>query len=310
MTIESLQAQLTALEHAALYQQEHFQARAEVIDAITFEIIDRIDGLLADPRQPHALRALRQAAEHLQRRLEAVDEELFQHLRAAIRNGCRGEVLQHLIEQYIGGPVADAYGQAVVGYDRLDRFVTGLLGSDVFPEPRLEPEPEMVLYQQTPARIMFELVHRTQLGPQDVFYDIGSGLGHVTTLVHLLSGARARGVEFEPAFCEYAQAGAVALGLTEVAFINEDARYADYTEGTVFFLYTPCEGAMLLEVLERLHTRAQSGSIRLATYGPCTSIVARQAWLSAPSPAEPGGFRLAIFHSRVNSNSAGPGVIL
>ena len=31
-------------------------------------------------------------------------------------------------------------------------------------------------------------------------------MGHETTLVHLLSGATARGVEFEPAFCEYAQA--------------------------------------------------------------------------------------------------------
>ncbi|NJO82116.1 MAG: hypothetical protein HC828_04465 [Blastochloris sp.] len=156
----------------------------------------------------------------------------------------------------------------------------------------------MVLYQQTPARIIFELVRRAKLGPQDVFYDLGSGIGHVATLVHLLSGARARGVEFEPAFCEYAQAGAGALGLTEVAFINQDVRYTDYAEGNIFFLYTPCEGAMLLDVLKRLRERAQSGPIRLATYGPCTSIIAQQDWLTAPSPAEPGNFRLAIFNSR------------
>lgn len=298
MTIESLRARFAALEHAACYEPEQFQARAEVIDAIAFEIIDHIDWLPADPQAAPAVHALRREAEQLQQRLEAVDAQLFHHLRTLIRGGCRGVALQQTIEQYLGGPIADAYGKAVVGYDHLDRFVNGLFGNDAVPEARREPEAEMVLYQQTPARIMFEVIHRAQLGPQDVFYDLGCGLGHIPLLVHLLSGARARGVEFEPAFCEHAQACAAALGLTEVMFRNEDARYADYAEGTVFFLYTPFEGAMLLEVLGRLETRARRGPIRLATYGPCTFTVAKQAWLSPPTPAEPGGFRLAIFQSQ------------
>lgn len=297
MTIEALQAQLDAFNQAALYEQENFRDRAEVIDAIEFEIIDRIDGLLADSSQPHELRALRRAAEQLMRRLEAIDEELFQSLRSAIRDGCRGEALRQAIDRYVGLPTADDLGQEVVGYDSLDRLINGILSSDALPEARLEPEPEMVLYQKTPARIIFELVERAKLGPEDLFYDLGSGIGHVVTLVHLLSGARARGVEFEPAFCEYARACAAALRLTQVEFINEDARRADYTDGNIFFMYTPFEGAMLLKVLERLRERSRSGPIRLATYGPCTHIVAQQDWLSAPSPAEPGSYRLAIFSS-------------
>ena len=122
-------------------------------------------------------------------------------------------------------------------------------------------------------------------------------MGHVTTLVHLLSGATARGVEFEPAFCEYARACAAALNLTQVEFINADARRADYAEGTSFYMYTPFEGSMLAEVLERLRERSRSTPIRLATYGSCTAIVAQQDWLSAPSPVEPGSERLAIFSS-------------
>jgi hypothetical protein len=298
LIIESLQSQLDGFEQAALYEQENFRGRAEVIDAIEFEIIDRIDGLLGDPSQPQELRALRRAAERLQRRLEAVDEGLFQSLRSAIRGGCRGEALRRAIERYVGAPAAESEGRAIVGYDSLDRLVNGMLGSDALPEARLEPEPEMVLYQKTPARIIFELAKRANLGPRDLFYDLGSGMGHVTTLVHLLSGARARGVEFEPAFCEYARACATALRLTEVEFINADARRADYGEGSFFFMYTPFEGAMLLEVLERLRERSRSGPIRLATYGPCTAIVAQQGWLSAPSPAEPGSYRLALFSSR------------
>src|SRR5690349_422400 len=69
MTIESLQSQLDAFDQAALYQPDNFQRRAEVIDAIAFEIIDRIDGLLGYPSQPRKLRSLRRAAERLQRRL-------------------------------------------------------------------------------------------------------------------------------------------------------------------------------------------------------------------------------------------------
>jgi hypothetical protein len=62
-------------------------------------------------------------------------------------------------------------------------------------------------------------------------------------------------------------------------------------------MYTPFEGSMLVEVLERLRKRSRSRLIRLATYGTCTAIVAHQDWLSAPSPAEPCSERLAIFSS-------------
>jgi hypothetical protein len=298
VTIESLQSQLDAFDQAALYQPDNFRRRAEVIDAIAFEIIDRIDGLLGYPSQPCKLRSLRRAAERLQRRLLAVDERVFQDLRSRIRGGCRGEPLRQRIERLVELPAADDQGQAVVGYDRLDRLVTGILDSDHLPEPRLHPEPEMVLNQRTPARVIFELIGRANLGPQDCFYDLGSGTGQVTMLVHLLSGATARGVEFEPAFCEYARARAAALRLTQVEFITADARRADYAKGNIFFMYTPFEGTMLLAVLERLRERSRTRLIRLATYGSCTAIVAQQDWLSAPSPAEPGSYRLAIFSSR------------
>jgi hypothetical protein len=304
MTVKSLQSQLDAYDQAALCERENFRGRAEAIDAIAFEIIDRIDGLLCDPTQPQELHMLRQAAERLHQRLLAVDEELFLHLRAAIRGGCRGAALRHTIERYVTLPGASDAGPGVVGYDRLDRLVNGILGIDALPEAQLEPEPEMVLYQQTPARIIVELVQRTNLGPLDRFYDLGSGMGHVTTLVNLLSGAQTTGVEVEPAFCAYARASAAALGCAQVTFINADARQVDYTAGNVFFMYTPFEGAMLLEVLGRLRERAQRGPIRLATYGPCTAIVAQQGWLSAPRPADPGSYRLALFHRADGATSA------
>src|SRR5262249_11186719 len=160
---------LDAFDQAALYEPDNFQGRAEVIDAITAEIIDPLDELLSYPSELRKLRALRQAAELLQQRLGAADEEIFQNLRAAIRNGCRGEWLRHAIERIAGAPIADDPSQAVVGYDRLDRLVAGILDRDVLPEPQLEPEPEMVLNQRTPARVIFALVRRANIRPQDYF---------------------------------------------------------------------------------------------------------------------------------------------
>lgn len=305
MTVAALKAQLAALDRAALYEPDNFGQRAAAIDALTGDIIDELDGLLAYPAQPAELRALRDAAERLRGRLAAVDEELFARLRAAIRAGCRGAALWETVERLIGGPAFEP-GRAAVGFDRLDRLIDGILDDDAFPEARLEPEPEMVLYQKTPARVVFELVRRAGLGPRDVFFDLGSGMGQVATLVSLLSGATAIGVEFEPAFCAYAQARADALGLAQVTFLHQDARRADYTAGSIFYMYTPFEGAMLQQVLGRLRERARRGPIRLATYGPCTATVARQGWLSPPSPAEPGGYRLAIF-SAPGSTHGPPG---
>ena len=298
MTIETIQARLDALDEPSLYEPGKFQRRADALDIIAREVIDEIDALLAYPSQPRTLRALRQAAERLQQRLLAADELVFEDLRARIREGYRGAPLRQTLEQLAGMPAASAQGRAIFGYDRLDRLLGGILDSDTIPEPRREPEAGMVLNQRTPARLVFELVHRAALGPKDCFFDIGAGTGHVATLVHLLSGAAAQGVEFEPAFCEYAQARAAALNLTNIAFINTDARHADYAAGTIFYLFTPFEGAMLRDVLDRLRERARRGPIRLATYGACTGIVAQQEWLSAPSPAEPGSYRLALFKSQ------------
>ncbi len=93
MTIESLQSQLDAFDQAALYEPGNFRGRADAIDAIALEIIDRVDELLAYPSQPRKLRSLRRAAERLQQRLQAADEEVFHELRSAIRGGCRAEPL-------------------------------------------------------------------------------------------------------------------------------------------------------------------------------------------------------------------------
>lgn len=294
-----IQSAIEAIErNAALYEETNFASRVEALDDIEFNVIGRIEGLLQTVNPPEELLLLKQYAQSVKRQLENIDDNLFQRLRADIHRGsCTGTALKGLVDKYVGANPNSRRPQDEIGYDRLDVFINGLLLSQAVPIETKEREPEMVFCQPTPARIIFELVEKAHLTPEDVFYDLGSGLGQVPILVHLLSGATARGVEFEPAYCDYARACAADLNLSRVEFLNVDARAADYSEGTVFFMYTPFEGRLLQDVLEKL--RAASGRRRLSifTYGPCTSQVSRQSWLKRVDQNGDHIYKLGIFRS-------------
>lgn len=154
--------------------------------------------------------------------------------------------------------------------------------------------------EETPARVLLDLIDHTPLTATDVFYDLGSGLGQVVMVVHLLTGVKAKGVEMEPTFCAFAQEQARDLGLTGVEFINIDARAADYSDGTLFFMFTPFRGQLLQDVLDRLQQVAQHHPIRLCTFGPCTPRVADQPWLRPLTPDARHEYKLIIFESIVS----------
>lgn len=322
MGIEEIQAELATVEgDAALYDEQSFGARAAAIDDLEFRVIDRIDGLLPTSRRPEVLAQLRRRAElarlrrraeRLRGRLEAIDAALFRRLRAELRaSGDTAALLRGWLAAYVGPDSGERRRQDAPGYDSLDVFVNGLLGiqlaqgepvagatAEPAPAESIVREPEMVGYQPAPARVILELIERAQLTAADVFYDLGSGLGRVPILVSLLSGATARGVEIEPAYYSYASACAAGLNLAGVAFINGDARAADYIQGTAFFLYTPFVGGILQEVLGRLREAARGRTITIFTYGPCTPAVARQPWLTEMGGQSDQLYRLGSFRSR------------
>jgi hypothetical protein len=281
MVTYEIQSDIETIEkNAALYEETNFDRRVQALDYIEFNVIDRIEGLLQTIHPPDELILLKQDAERVKRQLEEIDDTLFQRLRAEIRTGgCTGTAFKSLIDKYVGCDSSGRRHQDELGYDSLDVFINGLLLIQAVPLETKTREPEMVYYQQTPARIIFELVEKAHLTEEDVFYDLGSGLGQVPILVNLLSGATTKGIEFEPAYCDYAKGCAADLNLSQVEFINADARTADYSAGTVFFMYTPFEGSVLQEVLEKLRGESRRRRISLFTYGPCTPQVSRQSWL-------------------------------
>jgi SAM-dependent methyltransferase len=303
-SISEIRSRVETIEsNEALYEDTNFRDRVGALDFLEFDVLDRVEGLLLTDDQHTELIDLRQYATTVKTRLEVVDERLFQRLRDNVASqNYTGAELKRLLIEYAGSDPSEGDE----GYDGLDALVNGLLLRGTAPEETREWEPEMVFYQPTPTRTVLELIEKASFRPNDVFYDIGSGLGQVSILVHLLSRVRAKGVEFEPAHCDYARQCAQALNLSQVEFINVDAREADYTDGTVFFLYTPFEGKMLEQVLRKLRDESRTREIRLYTYGPCTLQVTQQRWLERVDHNGRQVYRLAIFKtSRKESKSEG-----
>ena len=286
-------ASLAAIESdPSLDDEMNLRARVDALDEIEFiEDIVRLRGRWED------LGTLGARAAAQRQRLERANERLFDRTRARIHSGKHTPPEHRAWFDQFTNYTPLRQGQPHTGYDALDALVEGMLRIERVPQATQEPEPEMVHLEPTPARAILELVDRLHLRPEEVFYDLGSGLGQVVILVHLLTGARTVGVEVEPAYCQVARDRAWVLGLPGATFCNEDARAADYSRGSAFYLFAPFRGQMLQAVLERLRREAQARPIRVCSYGPCTPDVAAQPWLRPVGPGADHEFKVAIFES-------------
>jgi hypothetical protein len=239
----------------------------------------------------HIRTAIHQRASAIYAELESVNFKLFQAIRQDIQRGSAGRsVLEWMPD--LNGP---ANLINCTGYDYLDELISGVLQ---FEEPSADVihlESEMVAYQPTPARHIFDLIARTALTEQDSLVDLGSGLGHVALMVSICTSANCTGIELEPSYVDCARKAACSLNVKNARFIQGDARAANLSDGTVFYLYTPFSGAILRDVLNSLRQEAVTREIRICTFGPCTQVVAEEQWLSATGPLETD--KIAIFRS-------------
>jgi hypothetical protein len=126
----------------------------------------------------------------------------------------------------------------------------------------------------------------------DVFVDLGAGLGKAVMTVHLLTGARARGVELQPALVRRASDAARDLGLNGVSFEASDALDADLDDATVLFLYIPFTGDVLAGVMKRIEIVARRRPLVLCTLG---FDLRGYGWIE-PRPSDE--FWLSIYDTR------------
>ena len=116
-------------------------------------------------------------------------------------------------------------------------------------------------------------------------------------LVSMLTGVRSLGIEVQAPYVASARECAESLDLSRVQFHHQDTRAADLSGGTVFYLYSPFKGSILVDVLERLRRESAQRPIRICTLGPCTSIVAKEPWLHAG--ALPNQEEICVFQEGV-----------
>jgi len=273
---------------SSLFEPEQLRERLDVLDDLDAGFGDFEPGPFKNDRDDriyHRVKALRT-------RLEAVNAGLYQSIRAEIMHGAQPHTLLQWIQasaswKETGSPTPG------LGYDCRDELVSGILQ---FREPREASLPrvrEMLFYQPTPVRHIVHMITANALSEADVLVDVGSGLGHVPMLASMLTGVQGLGIEVEAAYVASAQECAQSLHLSRVRFIHEDARAADLSSGTVFYLYSPFTGSVLADVLEKLRKESTRRPIRICTLGPCTCTLAQESWLQMNALPHPG--RITIF---------------
>lgn len=292
--LAQLERDLGALEQdQSLYDSDNLAGR--------FLALKRLDFLA----EAYRLRVSEQPASDQIQRVRAMqadlarrNQALFQKLRARISAGAvTPHQLRTLFEDngnYRPGDKACLHWRG----EPADALAAGLFHSDRPPQRWNGSDSEMIHYEPAPVGALLELIDRVPLTSADRFVDVGSGLGQVVLLVHLLTGVEAVGLEVMSAYVEQAKREAAALCINGVTFEHGDARNADLCRGTVYFLFSPFQGQMLQTVIKRLRDEAMARPLTICSFGPCTVPIAAENWLTIEEPDMNHDFRLAVFRSR------------
>lgn len=282
--LKRLIAQLEA--DPCLLEPNHLRQRLDALDQLDVYLGD-VD--LSIPKSTE--RSIYERAESICADLEAINSELYQSIRKQIKSTTNLKpLLQWLHSQSSETPAPG------LSYDHLDELLTGILQFEEPANATNHLHPEMVFYQPTPTRHILRLISATALTESDTLIDLGSGLGHVPILTSIFTPAQSIGIEVEPAYLASAQRCAEGLRLNRVTFTQQDARTADLSTGTVFYLYSPFTGTILSTVLQRLKHESANRPIKICTFGPCTPIIAKELWLEAS--AAPVADQIITFHPR------------
>jgi len=285
---------LALLNDKTLFDEPNLNARINAIDYIEFA-----GQVLRGPGQDLELGKLYQEATSLRVQLEETNEALFQRVHADLqaRNYTRESLRAFLME--FTDFDSENRDHPRFEFDGLDALLASVLLLPDAPSESQMRESGMIRYEPTPANIILELIDSIRFTPYDIFFDIGSGYGLVVMLVNLLTGVPSVGIEYDPAYCDFARSCAEALNLNDVTFIQADARYVDLNSGTIFYLFTPFVNEIYDNVLESLRYTAIRHQIYICSYGTITYELAKIPWLQIRDPAMEHDFKLAIFTSNV-----------
>jgi hypothetical protein len=276
---------------SSLVQPEQLRERLIALDDLDagFGGLDSEDSTICVNSQ------LLERARLLKTRFETANAERYQSIRSEfVRTGQPDTLLPCL--QGLESRNESTSPLPGLGFDSRDELVSGILQLREPGEPSPQRSPEMVPYQPTPVRHILHLIAACELTEEAVFVDIGSGLGHVPLLVSMLTGVRSLGIEVQAAYIARARECAQSLRLRRIQFLPQDARDADLSSGTVFYLYSPFTGSILADVLRMLRIESTRRSIRICSLGSCTRTIANERWVRMRARPDPES--IIVFESQ------------
>ena len=122
--------------------------------------------------------------------------------------------------------------------DRRDAWLDLVLDTEEIPPDDADLPPGCAPYLPCSVDALLEMIDQARIGSDDVFVDVGAGLGRAAILTRLLTGAAAIGVEIQARLVSEARQRVAALGVSRLAVVLGDAtRITGYLPiGSVFFL--------------------------------------------------------------------------
>lgn len=154
-----------------------------------------------------------------------------------------------------------------IPYIERDAWVDAVFGLHELPEDGPALPRGCVPYLPSDVDTLRRMVRAAAITADDVFVDIGAGVGRAMALVRCLTGARAVGIEVQPALAREARDLVARLRMPGVDVIEGDVATLDprVAVGSVFFLYCPFGGARLQGWLDGLEPVARTREIRVCT---------------------------------------------
>jgi precorrin-6B methylase 2 len=143
---------------------------------------------------------------------------------------------------------------------------------------------EHVYYGSTFYRRIFRVLDALNLGPSDIFVDLGCGKGRITCCASLYPVREVIGVEDVPELCVIAEQNLDRLRSkrTQARILHGKAEEFDYTEATVIYMFHPFGPNTLASVLSKIEKglRANPRDIRIVYVNPVHEYVLEQTkWL-------------------------------
>lgn len=142
-----------------------------------------------------------------------------------------------------------------------------------------------VAYEPVDYVLLHKFMKPLTLQRDDVIFDIGCGMGRALCLFARRNVRACVGIEFNDRLADIAKANTARLRgrHTQVEVRCGDAIEADYSTGTVFWLFNPFGAKTMQSVLERIEqsVRTRARAIQLAYINPMHEhLLDQQKWLT------------------------------